>query len=150
MPPHTKAEIGYQLPPLSWQAEATPQKMTDWSRLWEEAQTTPVKEEDVDLKCPPQLKPYIKQLMGESKSTLAGTKMRDAHLPLSMPSLPSPLLPPEDPEPSPLNTFWLDSGVLGMFKCHLGGRSWQISSHVDHQEFTNKVCASFEVPNVCN
>ena len=37
-----------------------------------------------------------------------------------------------------------------MFKCHLGGRSWQIPSHVDHQEFTQKVCASFEVPKVCN
>ena len=94
-PHENRAEMGHQLPPLTWQTEATPQEMTDWSRPWEVAQTIPV-EEDVDLEYLPPLEPYLQQLLGEEEPSPAGAIVGGSLPPPPMPTLPPPPLPSKD------------------------------------------------------
>ena len=99
-----------------------------------------------NLNAPQQLKPYLQWLLGEGEPTLAGAEVGDCLLPLLTPSLPSSLLPLEDPEASPLHA----SDRIEWHARYVQMLSWweelaQIPGHVDHQGFAQKVCTSFEV-----
>ena len=81
--------------------------MADWSRPREEAVTTPG-QGDVDLKCPPPLKPHLQQLLSREEPSLAGAEAGGGLPPLPM--LTSPPLPstPKNPEPSTVHTLhWI-------------------------------------------
>ena len=144
-------EMGYQVPPLMWQTEATPWEMADWSRPWEEAPTILVEEEDVDLRCLLALEPHLQQLLGEEEPSLAGINVGDNLPPLPMPTFPPQPLPPKDPKPSALHTSdWIEWCARYVQMPSWWEELTKILHHVDHQEFTLKVHPSFEMPKVCN
>ena len=109
----------------------------------EEAGTVLVKG-DEDLECPLPLDPHIQELLGREEPSLAAAEVGD-----SLP--PPPTSMPEDPEHSPL----CQSDWIVWHARHEEMPPWwreplKIPGHDNYQEFTQKVCASFEVLKACN
>ena len=135
-------EVHLLLPPM-WQTVEAPFKEAIWLRPRGEAGTM-LAEGDKDLESPPPLEPHLKQLLGEKEPSLVGAKVGDGLPPLLMSM-------PKDPEPSPLHqSVWIE-----WLARHVEMPPWwreliKIPSYKDYQEFAQKVCATFEVPKVCN
>ena len=105
----------------------------------------------MDIECPHHTSPIYSDTWVTKEPTLTGADVRDGFLPPSMPPLPSPVLPLEDQEPSPLHASdWIEWHVR-----HFQKPSWweelsKVPSHADHQEFAQKVHTYFEVPKAYN
>ena len=100
----------------------------------------------MDLECSLQLEPHLQLLLGEEEPTHACTDVGDSLLPQP---LPTPSLPP--PLPPPLHaTKWIEWHAEYVQTLSWWEELTQVPGHADHQEFTWKVCTSFDVPTACN
>ena len=94
----------------------------------------------MDLECPSSLEPHLQQLLGEEETSPADVGDSLLQLPT-----------PEDPEPSTLHASdWIEWHTRYVQMPSWWEELTKIPCHADHQEFAQKVCASFEVPKAYN
>ena len=79
-----RVDEAIQLPLPTWQMEEAPNWETDWLSTGEEAETI-LAEGDKDLDCPPQLEPFLQELLGGEESSLTEVEGRLVPLPQSTP-----------------------------------------------------------------